>query len=263
MGVVDFHNHVIPGVDDGAQESAQSVAAIESLIADGVSVLVATPHFDASRTLDGAALQQRMSELDDGWQRLRACSAAFPEVRIERGAELALDVPEPDLSDARLRLGGGTFFLMEFPFMTVPPQSPRVIEAITAQGYTPIIAHPERYSGFQAHLDLAAEWRENGALLQVNGGSLLGRYGRDARNNASELLARGWVDYLASDYHARGPCLVAQYRGLLEEADAGELAQTLMETNPLRMLEGLRPIPVPPLRQKRTLWGRVSAIFGS
>ena len=261
MSVVDFHNHVIPAVDDGAQTATEATEALNAFADDGVTTVVATPHVDASITLREDALSDRMAALDFGYIELQRISREVGRVRIERGVELLLDVPEPNLSDPRLRLGGGKFFLMEFPFMMVPPQSARVIKSISESGFKPIIAHPERYHGFAHEIDLAGEWKTQGALLQVNGGSLLGRYGAEARRIAFELLERGWVDYLCSDYHARGATLVADYRALLEKMEATEQVHTLMETNPRRMLEGSEPLPVAPLRGKPTLWTRMTGLF--
>jgi protein-tyrosine phosphatase len=262
MGVVDFHNHLMPAVDDGAQTAAEALEALIAFKNDGVSAVVATPHLDASTTVASGFYQARLKEFDVAHEELQRCAKEVGDVRVERGVELRLDVPEPDLSDPRVRLGGGKFFLMEFPSMTVPPQSAHAIQRIVQSGYRPIIAHPERYGSIGSQLNVVADWKEQGALLQVNGGSLLGRYGSEARDAAFELLGRGWIDYLSSDYHARGPTLVAQYRELLEKSDASEQAHTLMETNPGRMLDGVGPIPVAPLRRKkRTLWHRVAAIL--
>jgi protein-tyrosine phosphatase len=263
MGIVDFHNHLMPAVDDGAQSVAESSHALKAFKDAGVSAIVATPHVAASVTVKPRDLQNRMRELDFGFAELQACAATIGSVRVERGVELALDIPEPDLTDARLRLAGGSFFLMEFPAMTVPPGSERVLRALSESGYTPIIAHPERYYGMVNAIELAGAWRAAGAYLQVNNGSLIGRYGPDARHMSFELLRHGWVDYLSSDYHARGPTLVGQCWSLLETLDAREQAFTLMKINPSRMLEGNPPLPVQPLRTKATLWSRVAAVFRS
>lgn len=261
MPIVDFHNHLMPRVDDGAQTREESVEGLTAFKRDGVSTVIATPHVDASLTTDQAQLGQRLDELDAAFATLQACAKTVGGVRVERGVELLLDIPEPDLSDRRLRLAGGNFVLMEFPFMTIPPQSPRAISFLVKQGVVPIIAHPERYNGFISDVDQAGLWKMNGGLLQVNGGSLLGRYGNEARNAAFELLARGWVDYLCSDYHTRGPALVAQYVELLMGMGAEEQVQMLTETNPARILTGLPPLPVPPLRAKRPIWKRVAEMF--
>lgn len=263
MGIVDFHNHVMPAVDDGAQSTDECGDALSAFKADGVNVVVATPHVEGSCTTSHATLRRRMLELDRAFTAVQASAQGMRDLEVRRGVELLLNVPNPDLSDARLRLGGGPFFLMEFPYFAVPPHSAEVIRSLTRDGYMPIIAHPERYRGIAHDIDVAMRWRENGAYLQVNGGSLLGRYGNEARAAAFELLGRGWVDYLCSDYHARGPTLVSQYEALLEEIDAHEQAHLLMQVNPARMLEGKKPLPVQPLHVKRTFWRRVAGMFRS
>lgn len=261
MAILDFHNHLIPGVDDGAQTVADSRAGLSAFAAEDVRTVIVSPHIAGSLTRKPRELAVRMRELDDGWERL--CEIArTTEVRVERGVELLLDIPDPDLSDARLRLAGGKFVLVEFPFAMIPPQSGGAIKAIRDSGYLPVIAHPERYAGVQSELEILADWKGNGGYLQVTGTSLLGRYGETARTTALELLQRGWADYLCSDYHARGPVLVNDYKTFLEEADATEQARLLMETNPLRLLEGLQPLPVPPLpAQPQNVWRRVTAMF--
>lgn len=260
MAIVDFHNHLMPGVDDGAESVDQSAQALASFLKDGVTVVVTTPHIDGSLTAKPRELAQRLSALDESFTQLQAC-AATAGVRVERGCELLIDAPDVNVEDDRLRLAGTRSVLVEFPFALVPPGSPRVLQRFVADGFTPIIAHPERYRDVRSRIELAGDWREAGACLQLNGGSLLGVYGREVRNAAFELLARGWIDYICSDYHARGSALVAQYRGLLEAAGGAEHAQILMQTNPSRMLDGLSPLPVAGLHIKPPLWGRVADIF--
>ncbi|HEX6938344.1 MAG TPA: CpsB/CapC family capsule biosynthesis tyrosine phosphatase [Longimicrobiales bacterium] len=262
MPLTDFHNHLIPGVDDGAQTVDESRAGVQAMFESGVRALVATPHVQGSLTRQPEALERRLAELDAGWARLTAeVAPAFPELRIHRGAEVMLDTPEPDFSDPRIRLDGGPFVLVEFPFMTVPPQAGRAIGAIKLAGWSPIVAHPERYNGLDPEARMAGEWRRLGAHLQVNAGSLLGRYGEQARRVALTLLERGWADYIGSDYHARGRAHLRACRARLEELGGAEQAALLMEVNPARVLEGEAPLPVSPLRVKRGWWARLTAVF--
>ena len=185
----------------------------------------------------------------------------IPDMQVWRGVELMMDAPEPVIGDPRLRLAGGPFLLVEFPFMTVPPRSRELIADLRTRDCVPILAHPERYHGFAPDFSLAEQWRRQGAYLQVNGASLLGRYGQQAQRFAAGLLERGWVDYVCSDYHARGSPAVQAYRRLLLELEGVEQVQLLCETNPARILEGQPPLPVPPLRIKRSLWSRVAGLF--
>lgn len=245
MSIIDFHNHLIPGVDDGAQTEAETAAALRALAADGVVGLVATPHVNASATAVAGTRDARLAEIDAGWEVLRRCAQAAA-MDVWRGAEIALDTPWTDFSDPALRLNGTRFVLVEFAYMVVPPTSGRVLGQLVEAGWTPVLAHPERYRTFSGVIDLAPEWRAAGALLQLNGASLLGRYGDSAERIAHQLLARGHVDYVCSDYHARGRPRVAEYRRVLEESVGAEGMALLTETNPRRLLQDQPPLPIPP-----------------
>jgi protein-tyrosine phosphatase len=255
--MIDFHNHLIPGVDDGAASPEEAAAALAVFREQGVRTLIATPHFNGALTTHPAALETRLAELDAGWAALQQAAAGEPEMRVLRGAEVMLDAPKVDVSDPRLRLAETRFVLVEFPFMNVPPNAPRAVFDLKMAGWRPVLAHPERYANAGADLADADEWKRVGALLQVNAGSLLGRYGERAQRLAWALLERGMVDYLGSDYHARGRCAVAECRAELERRGAGEQAALLMEANPARLLNGEEPLPVPPVPAPRPLWRRV------
>lgn len=259
--VVDFHNHVIPGVDDGARDDAQTREALAAMQADGVRVIIASPHVDASIALRQDRMDERMGELDAGWARLQAIVGEFPGLEIRRGAEVKLDTPQPDLGDERFRLAGGRFVLFEFPYFTIPPRSAPAFAAVRAQGWIPIVAHPERYPGIRSDLDVVTEWRAAGAYVQVNGPSLTGRYGEEPRAAGLAMLEKGWVDYLSSDYHARGRPEIPAYRQALLDAGGEEQVVLLTETNPDRILRDEAPLPVPPLAGKRSLWDRLAAPF--
>ena len=189
------------------------------MAAAGVRHLTVTPHFDALLTLDAGAAATRLDALDRGWSELASLAhESFPTLALSRGAEVMLDVPRPDLGDPRLRLGGGTFVLVEFAYHAVPPESAASLSYLRGKGWIPLLAHPERYSEVRVRPRLLAEWRRAGAYFQMNSGSLTGGYGKDAQRVANDLLARGWADVLASDYHGRGsPGLTEAWR-LLEEA---------------------------------------------
>lgn len=253
----DFHNHVIPGVDDGARDETESRSAVAAMAAQGITRIVATPHLDGSLTLDPAELTARLDQLDAGWARLTAAIPADGGVRLDRGAEVKLDAPEVELSDPRLRLAGSNTVLVEFAHFTVPPRSEEALSRIVRAGYQPLLAHPERYHGVDPELRVVRSWLDAGAYLQVNAGSVLGRHGERAEKLAMRLLAGGWVHCMASDYHARGEPDTAAARALLESWDGEEQAGLLFEENPGRLLEDRGCLPAPPLTAPRSLRHRL------
>jgi protein-tyrosine phosphatase len=241
-GVVDLHNHLIPAVDDGAQTVAQAEDGLRAFAADNVTAFVVTPHVELGIAPHGG-MEARLLEIDAGWATLQTL-AAKAGLDVYRGAELRLDIAEPDLSDPRLRLAGTRFVLVEFPYFVVPPRSHRVIASLVASGWIPILAHPERYAGVDADLEVVTEWRDAGAYLQVTGGSLLGRYGTTVQRMAARLLERGYGDYLSSDYHARHAPRIGECIAYMESVGARQQADRLTRINPRRMLAGERPLPV-------------------
>jgi protein-tyrosine phosphatase len=260
-GFIDFHSHLMPGVDDGAGDVAQSLEALRAFAAQGASACITTPHFDGSLTRMPGQLDLRLAALDAGWAKLQAAQAATPGLpRIERGVELMLDDPDPDLSDARLRLAGGPFVLVEFPAMQLPPNAEWALHNIRRQGWRPILAHPERYRNHDSRLTVLSRCRAAGAHLQVNSGSFLGQHGDRARAMANGLLALGWIDYLASDHHARGEPSTERAASLLVRRGAERQVQRLTAENPARILAGEGPLPVAPLSETaRPWWARLLA----
>lgn len=265
-GFVDFHSHLMPAVDDGAPDVATSLEALRAFAAQGAATCITTPHFDASLTKSPEAFAARMGQFDTAWRILTeardaaATSAGRPSLpSLARGVEMMLDDPDPDLSDPRVRLAGGPFVLVEFPAMQLPPNAEWALHNIRAKGWRPIIAHPERYRNHDARLTVLSRCRAAGALLQVNAGSLLGQHGDRARAVAGALLSLGWVDYLASDHHARGEPATGRAVALLSSRGAGAQAQRLTVENPGRILAGEAPLPVEPLkaREARSWWARL------
>ncbi len=260
--LVDIHNHLIPGVDDGARRPEEALAALEAMRAQGVGRLIATPHLDAGVTGRSDAFADRMAAVDAGWATLREIAREVPEVEIARGHEIMLDMPDVTLDDPRVRLAGGSCVLVEFPRLQVPPGSASALYRIRGEGYLPIVAHPERYVNVDVErLDLVDEWRRMGARIVVNAGSLLGGFGPGARATTLAMLQEGWVDVVGSDYHARPgrPLLLAKAYEQLAEWGGEDQARLLLSVNPGRVMDGEEPLAVPPLELRR--WRRLRALF--
>lgn len=256
--VIDFHNHLVPSADDGAADIEQARSALVTLLEQGVHTVVTTPHLQGSLTGRPDALDARLTEIDGAWERLRAMAhEEFTQVRLHRGAEVMLDTLTPDLTDPRTRLAGTSFALVEFPHMAIPPNVDQALFHMKLRGWTPVIAHPERYGNMRMHLESVEHWKGMGAYLQVNAGSLLGRYGPAARDLAWMFIEDGAVEYLCSDYHARGRVALTGAREALTARGGAAQAELLLEANAARLLAGEPPLEVPPLRRPRPLWKRI------
>lgn len=260
--MLDFHNHLIPAVDDGSQSIEESLAAVDKMSAQGITHIITTPHFQASIAKQPGEFDAQMKKIDAGWEILaEAVGRNFPRLKLDRGVELALDDPDPIAKDPRLRLAGTRFVLVEFPWFNIPADSVQPLMRLKASGVTPIVAHPERYHNVDSGLQILHEWKRAGAFLQLNAASLIGGYGPRIERNAWECLRLGVVDYLSSDYHARGVCAVAGARDrLVARGGVGQL-KTMSRYNGERLLSGLDPLPVGKLEGAGSWWGRLMSAF--
>ena len=240
--MADLHTHMIPGVDDGAPDLESALQALQDFFHDGVTAVAATPHLNASDPSGS-----RRERADRAWpELLESVREKLPGLELYRGYEIQLDVPDLDLSDPGLRLAGSRFALVEFFAFTIPEHSAEALARIVADGYVPILVHPERYWGYDQSMAVVADWRSAGALIQVNGGSLLGEYGAQVRAIAHRFLRDGAVDLVASDNHARpsrNPSLRPVWEYLAGYGFA-EQASLLMSTNPRRILGDEMPLSV-------------------
>lgn len=265
-GWADLHSHLVPGVDDGVRDLDEAVTAIGRMVDVGIRHIVTTPHLDGSLTLEPSSFGQRMEAMDRAWERVRTAAAErWGDLEFRRGHELMLDTPNADASDERLRLGGTSFVLVEWPRLHVPPNTGEVISRLRFAGVRPVIAHPERYHGVDRELNVIQGWRRAGAYLQVTHGSLVGRYGDAARSRSFRLLKRGWVDYLSTDYHGRPArdLHLDDARRLLKKEGGEEQFDLLTRTNPVRLLRDEEPLPVPRLDLDSGFWTRLRGIFSS
>lgn len=241
--MIDLHTHILPGLDDGSPDLETSVLMAAVAAESGVTHLVATPHSNqrgAFENYASTALQVRFDCL-----RTAVHEAGIP-LELSLGMEIfgTGDVLQL-LHDGRLlTLGGGRYLLIEFGFHEDPLRIERLLDALLADGYWPVVAHPERYYGLQRMPNYLYDWANRGIVLQVNKGSLFGRFGRGAQALAAAMLERGLVGCVASDAHGpdvRTPDLAGAWDYLAERCSE-ELARCLLEDNPGRILRS-EPLP--------------------
>ena len=255
--MLDFHNHLIPGVDDGAANVDEARDGVRALVADGVTQIITTPHISASLEARGG-IGSYLDAVEKGWTVLKdLVETEFPQLGLHRGFEVMLDIPHPNLENPLLRLAGTRFALVEFPYMNVPPNSAYAIRELRQAGWAPIVAHPERYSNMSSNLALIEEWRDAGAFMQVNAGSLTGQYGARAKQLVWRILQDGNADYICSDYHSRGRSSLSEALAALKSKGYESQLATL-KLNALAILEGEPPARIGPFNGKaRPGWMKV------
>lgn len=241
--MIDLHTHILPGLDDGSPDLDTSVLMAAVAVESGVTHLVVTPHSNQR----GAFENYASPELHVRFECLReaVCAAGLP-LELSLGMEIfgTGDVPRLLRDGWLLTLNGGRYLLIEFGFHEDPLRIERLLDELLAAGYWPVVAHPERYYGLQRMPNYLFDWVNRGIVLQVNKGSLFGRFGRGAQALAGAMLAHGLVGCVASDAHGpdvRTPDLSGAW-DYLAERYSEELAQCLLEDNPARILRS-EPLP--------------------
>lgn len=194
--ICDIHSHILPSMDDGCRTVQESVAVLKRAQSQGVTKLIATPHYYHKRESAAEFIARR----DASEQLLREAvsmqTGAMPQFCC--GAEVAYFAGIDRYDDlGRLCLGKSRYLLLELPFTSWNGQVVRDVQNITVRGFIPILAHFERYSFIQSEQNiqglLALE-----PLIQMNAESLLG-FWKGAR--CRKALAQGNVDLLGSDCH--------------------------------------------------------------
>lgn len=245
---VEIHCHLLPGVDDGPANWEETVALARALVRDGTTHLILTPHQLGryeGRNLP-ADIRARVGETQQVLDSLQI------PLRVCVGAEIRLDPSIPRLleKDLILTLGDSRkYLLLELP-QQVSMGAAAVLKHLACTGVAVILAHAERYDVHRAEPELAQNWVDGGATLQVNAGSITGANGEKVQQICFDWIQRGWVGIVSSDAHSTG----TRRPRMTEAIDTlathfGEAtARLLCIENPLRVLaaENLAiPAPVP------------------
>ena len=221
--LIDLHCHLLPGVDDGAQTPEESGALLSAAKKGGVKRFVFTPHFDPGRQTPEAFLAKRAEALKT--------LAALPEaagIGYRLGAEIAFTPFFERLPLEKLAFSGTRFYLFELDTMYARPGVDEAIEWAVSEGFTPILAHVERYVYAEQDPTILYRWVKAGALAQVNAGFVL-------KDGAHSVKWR--PPQLPEGYEKLPPDLAAQLRENAAAVFAG------------------KPVPAAKPRKPERRWG--------
>ena len=236
--MIDLHCHILPLVDDGAEDAAVACAMAKHCLRSGVDTVVATPHcnlFGARENFAGRSYEECL-----GMFRALLRQHKIP-LKVLPGAELfAHSSNLGELLDGRrvVTLNRSRYLLTEFNFRSHPDSIETSLDRIARRGYIPVIAHPERYEAVQEEPELAARWFQKGYIIQLNKGSLLGRLGHGAYDCSTLLLRSGVAHVIASDAHNMNtrPTGFLSLIPLLRQLCPQEYIDLLLQDNPARIL---------------------------
>lgn len=197
-GFTDMHTHILPGVDDGAQDLSQSLRMLRKAWDNGTTAVVLTPHYR------GKFKQHTPDMLKENLAWLQEMVASeLPDMQLYLGQEIAYEneAPEAMYQGKALCINGSQYVLLEFQTNSLCSQITNGVTETIRNGFVPIIAHVERCNAVRKDPDFPDELLHMGALLQLNADSILGKNGFEIKRFCHKLLKNRKVHFVASDAH--------------------------------------------------------------
>ncbi len=193
--MIDFHSHILPGIDDGARNLEQSIQIINEAKEAGFTKIISTSHY-----------MENYYECNEKNRKilLEQVQKSIGGIELYLGNEIYItnDIVNLLKDEKASTINNTRYVLFEFPLIQTKPMNDKeVIYRLIENGYIPIIAHPERYPFVQEDPDYLFELADMGALFQANYGSIIDMYGIKARKTLKKILKDDLISFFGSDVH--------------------------------------------------------------
>lgn len=197
--LIDLHCHILPGIDDGAQNMDDSIRMARKAVSDGITHILCTPHHNGKYYNPKAKVINAVNELQAELDRQQIPLTLFEgqEVRIQGELIQAIDKDEILFTDL-----ANTYLLIELPTLEIPGYTEQLLYSLLDRQYVPIIVHPECNLGFQKDVNKLVHFLDMGVLAQMTAPSIVGVYGKKTQKVAKQMLDHDMVQMIASDAHA-------------------------------------------------------------
>lgn len=251
--MIDFHSHILPGVDDGAESIEDTMQLIKEASCAGFTKIISTSHYiEEQYEYDQDTRKQFLEILNSGIKTLGE------DIQLYLGSEIYASYNMVELlEDAKASsINNSRYVLFELPMQNEIPNLKNLIYNLFDNNYIPIIAHPERYSYVKEDPNWLIELIELGVLFQANYGSIIGIYGKQAQKTVKQLLKNNMIHFLGSDVHRPGTIYKKMPEILveLEKIIDFESIKRLTEINPLLVLEDKTIYIDKPTKIKKSFW---------
>lgn len=247
--LVDIHNHILPGLDDGPESLEEALLLAENAVANGITHIIATPHH-RNRKYNNPALAVKLAAKSLNEELLKQ---SIP-LHILCGQETYFyNEILQDLEGNLLTLGeSGKYLLLELPTNYFPAFIFDILLELQFSGYIPIIVHPERCEFLKRDKQLCYELVRRGALFQVNASTIVGENGLTMQRFAKHLIKHNLVHFIASDAHhyKNRPFLIKSAYKYIQKKFSSHYVTYFMD-NANHVLEGSVLQPIPPISFKK------------
>ncbi|PCE62622.1 tyrosine-protein phosphatase [Sediminicola luteus] len=199
-GLVDIHNHILPGIDDGAKNADESLALIKGLGEFGIERFIATPH------IMNHYFENTNDSIVAAYEHLKPTISVMENTpKISLAAEHMIDDNFEHLleQDAIMPMGK-EHLLVEMSYLQPPINFDQAIAKVQQKGLFPILAHPERYNFLHGHYHKYVKMKQDGIRFQLNLLSIGGYYGKGVQKTAFKLIEDGYIDFVGTDTHHMG-----------------------------------------------------------
>lgn len=242
--MIDLHCHLLPGLDDGAEDQAMALAMAQAAAEAGVREIVCTPHCTAGDPAMGSRIvyiRQMVETLRQEMARQKLPIRLYPGMELLCNRHLPRVLERGEL----LTLADSPYLLIEFSFTTSLANLEWAIHLVRQGGYRPVLAHPERYPAVWQQPDRLANWFFEGVVLQLDKDSVLGRFGRFCARTADWALRHGFAHVIASDAHdlTHRTIRLERVRTFVAQHYSPWYADVLLLQNPRQILAGEELIP--------------------
>lgn len=211
MAIIDFHSHILPGIDDGSRDVSMSLELLKESRNQGIGAVVATPHFYANNN----TIDRFLDDCRIALEKLRK-NVTFPAPELVCGAEVCFfsGIGRADGVE-RLCIEDTNLMLLEMPFRAWTKRDLYEVELLLHRGITPIIAHLERFYPFQNDRKMIPELLNFPVYIQIDAECLLSW---KTRRQPLKLFKDGQAHLLGSDCHniTSRPQNLAEGRAVLE-----------------------------------------------
>lgn len=197
--MIDMHNHILYGIDDGCKTIEESIETIKNMKKIGFNTIVLTPHYieDSSFKANNNLKLQRLELLKEELLKNNI------DVNLFLGNEIFINesINELIINKEIRSINNTRYILIELPFNNQILNLDDYLYELKLKGYKIIIAHPERYTYFKDNYEEARKLYDSGVLFQVNYGSIIGQYGSSSLKLVKKLLKDDMVDFISTDIH--------------------------------------------------------------